>query len=138
MTYRNPNQSRMRLDVRLVALAPKAQPRDDGGDDKLRRQDRVHLADELVADVDGGLGHGPAELEVVGQVVLAAARRSEDVGRCVVAAVVATDGLLIRRWCLRPGARIRVLRRRGRVFRVRRHRLRFLSFYLVIFRLLYM
>lgn len=46
-----------------------------------RSELRLTFANELVADVDGGLGDGAAELEVVGNVVLAAARRAaEDAG----------------------------------------------------------
>ncbi|KAJ8132238.1 hypothetical protein O1611_g1383 [Lasiodiplodia mahajangana] len=42
---------------------------------------RLTFANELVADVDGSLGDGAAELEVVGNVVFAAARRAaEDSG----------------------------------------------------------
>lgn len=117
----------MGLDPRLVALAPEAEARDGGGGEQLGRQDRVHLADELVADVDGGLGHGPAELEVVGDVVLAAARRAvaEDVVRRRIVAVGGfSSGSLVRGRRLRPGAGVRILRRRGRVFRVGRHRFR--------------
>lgn len=62
----------MRLDPGLVPLAPEAEPADDRRGRQLRRQDRVHLADELVPDVHRRLGHRAPELEVVGDVVLAA------------------------------------------------------------------
>jgi len=65
----------------LVALAPEGHCADEGSDDELGREDGVDLADELVADVDCGLGDGAAKLEVVGDVVLAAARLAKDVGR---------------------------------------------------------
>lgn len=81
MTYRNPHERRVRLNELLVAVAPKGHSAYEGGDDELGREDGVDLADELVADVDRGLGDGAAKLEVVGDVVLAAARLAKDVGR---------------------------------------------------------
>lgn len=64
----------MRLNPGLVALTPKAEAADDGCDDELRSQDGVDLADELIANIDGGLGHGAAKLEIIRNVVLAATR----------------------------------------------------------------
>lgn len=61
-TYRNPNNSRVRLDPGLVPLAQEAQRADGARRDELHRQDGVHLADELVADLDGGLGDRAAKL----------------------------------------------------------------------------
>lgn len=81
VTYRNPHEGLVRLDEVLVAVAPEGQSADEGGDDELGREDGVDLADELVADVDRGLGDGAAKLEVVRDVVLAAARLAKDVGR---------------------------------------------------------
>lgn len=60
----------MRLDPVLVGRADEADGAHGAGDEQLHRQDGVDLADELVADVDGGLGHAAAKLEVVGHVVL--------------------------------------------------------------------
>lgn len=73
-TYRNEDEAGMRLDPGLVALTPEAEAADDGRDNKLRGQDGVDLANELVADVDSGLGYGAAKLEVIGDVVFTAAR----------------------------------------------------------------
>lgn len=80
--------------------------------------ERLTFANELVADVDGGLGDGAAELEVIGNVVLAAPRRTaEDAG----------DGrrllllVLVRRGRLRPGALFGILRRRRGVLGVGGH-----------------
>lgn len=66
----------MALDPGLVALVEEADAADAAGGDELDGQDGVDLADELVADVDGGLGDGAAKLEVVRDVVLAAPGRA--------------------------------------------------------------
>lgn len=121
MTYRNPHERRVRLNELLVAVAPKGHGADEGGDDELGREDGVDLADELVADVDRGLGDGAAKLEVVRDVVLAAARLAKDVGRAR-----GRLGALVRRGGrLRPGAGadaiVRVLCGRGVVLCVSRH-----------------
>lgn len=78
------------------------------------------FANELVADVDRSLGDGAAELEVVGEVVLAAPRRTaEDAGggrgrrRWLL--------MLVRRGRLRPGALFGILRRRGGVLGIGGH-----------------
>lgn len=54
----------MGLDPCLVALAPEAEGGDDAGGDELDGEDRVDLADELVADVGCRFGHGAAKLSM--------------------------------------------------------------------------
>lgn len=75
-TYRNEDHGGMLLDPGLVALAHEAEGAHGAGDEQLDGQDGVDLADELVPDVDGGLGHALAVLEVVGQVVVLAPARA--------------------------------------------------------------
>lgn len=107
----------MRLDPGLVVGAPKAEAAHDAGDNELGCENRVHLADKLVADIDCSLSNGATELEVIGDVVLAAARGTEDVGGAGCGLVS-----LVRRGRLRVGADlIRVLARRGVVFSVGCH-----------------
>lgn len=116
-TYGNKNQSRVRLDPSLVSLTPKAKTADDTRDDQLGGQDGVDLADELVPYLDGGLSNRAAELEVIGDVVLAAARLAaakETI--CVLGALG-----LIGRWSLTPGGLIRVLGRRSLIFGLAGH-----------------
>lgn len=71
ITYGDEDQGRVRLDPVLVGRADEADGADGAGDEQLHGQDGVDLANELVADVDGGLGHAATELEVIGDVVLA-------------------------------------------------------------------
>jgi hypothetical protein len=52
----------VRLDPVLIVGAHEGDGADGASDDELHRQDGVDLADELVADVDGGLCDGAAEL----------------------------------------------------------------------------
>lgn len=66
----DPDKERVALDPLLVALAEEADGADDGGRDELDGEDRVDLADELVADVEAGFGDGASEFEVVGDVVV--------------------------------------------------------------------
>ena len=75
-TYRTPDEALMALDPGLVPFVEEADAADAAGGDELDRQDGVDLADELVADIDGGLGDGAAKLEVVRDVVLAAPGRA--------------------------------------------------------------
>lgn len=120
-SYRDEDHGGMVLDPGLVALAHEAQGAHGTGDEQLDGQDGVDLADELVPDVDGGLGHALAVLEVVGQVViLAPARAAGEQARLV---VVGTGGL-VRGGCLAvlrggggPCCRhaVRVVLRRGGV-----------------------
>ena len=52
----------MALDPALVGLAEEADGADTGRGDELYRENGVDLADELVADIDGGLGDGSSKL----------------------------------------------------------------------------
>ena len=53
----------MALDPGLVAIAEEADGAHGGRGDELDGQDGVDLADELVSDIDGGLGYRAAELQ---------------------------------------------------------------------------
>lgn len=108
----------MRLDPGLVARAPETYPAHGGGGEELGRQDRVDFADELVADLDCRFGDGAAELEVVGDVVVAAARRGFEEGR---RGGVRCGSSLVGGRRLRPGARVGVLGRRRLVLGVGGH-----------------
>lgn len=104
----------MRLDPVLVGRADEADGAHGARDEQLHRQDGVDLADELVADIDGGLGHAAAKLEVVGHVVLA--RPGDAVAAGEEARLVGVGGgrlLVGGRRLLRKGGRTR--RRRGGV-----------------------
>lgn len=120
-TYRDEHQSGMVLDPRLVALTHKAQCAHEPRHQQLHGQDRVDLADKLIADVDGRLGDAAAKLEVIGQVVIAvqaAARNARVESRLVV------GGGLVGWRCLAvgcgggpgPGNRVRVVLCGGTVF----------------------
>lgn len=66
------------MDPVLVALIEKRDGADACGGEKLYGEDGINLADELVANVDCGFGDGASKLEVIGQVILTAARLSKD------------------------------------------------------------
>jgi hypothetical protein len=104
----------MRLDPCLITLTEESKSTDASGGSKLDREDSVDLADELVANVDGRLGYRASELwldvserllgkcdrtkkkkenptretylEIVGNVVLAAARRTKEALRFIIGA----------------------------------------------------
>ncbi len=61
-TYRNPYNSDMFLDPFLVALAEEGECADTRGGNQLDGENGVHLADELVTDIDGRFGDGASEL----------------------------------------------------------------------------
>lgn len=109
----------MRLDPVLIGRADEADGAHGTGDEQLESQDGVNLADELIADVDGGLGHAAAKLEVIGQVVLARARNA--IAACKEPRFVV--GGLVGGWCLREGWTrwdvVGILLRGGGVLRVR-------------------
>lgn len=52
----------MSLDPVLVSLAEESEGADSRGREKLNGENGVHLADELVADVDSSLSHRAAKL----------------------------------------------------------------------------
>lgn len=62
ITYRGPYEARVALDPVTVSFAEEAQRADGRGGNELHRQDGVHFADELVADVDGGFRDGASKL----------------------------------------------------------------------------
>lgn len=119
-TYRDKNQGRVCLNPGLVGRADEADGAHGAGDKQLHCQNGVDLADELVADVDGGFGHAAAELEVIGNVVLA--RPANTIAACEEARFVVSGGGLVGGWCLREGwtrwDAVGVLLRGGRVLRV--------------------
>lgn len=61
-TYRGPYDTRVSLDPVLVTLTNEAEGADEPGGDQLNREDGVDLADELVSDIDRGLGDGASKL----------------------------------------------------------------------------
>src|SRR5437763_11610125 len=60
--YRDIDKCRVRLDPGLVSSAPKAKGTNSGRSQDLYCQNGVDLADELVANVNSGLGHATAKL----------------------------------------------------------------------------
>lgn len=62
MTYRSPDDARVALNPFLITSAEEGEGAHSGGGEELDGEDGVDLADELVADVDGSLGHGAAKL----------------------------------------------------------------------------
>lgn len=120
--YRKPEDARMRPNPVSVRSAHEPEGADAAGDEQLDGQDRVDLADELVANLDGGLGHIPAKLEVIGEVVLARPRYAA--GK-----TLGIGGLRCGGACCLVGRRsggvikvvIRVLRRSSRVLGVCSH-----------------
>lgn len=70
-TYRKPEDAGMRPHPVPIRSAHETQGTDAAGDEQLDGQDGVDLADELVANLDGGLGHVAAKLEVIGEIILA-------------------------------------------------------------------
>lgn len=84
VTYRCPDEAGMALDPRLVRIAEEADGAQGGGCDELDGEDTVDLADELVADVDGGFGDGASKLFVESDVskgALFLLQKAEDVLR---------------------------------------------------------
>lgn len=65
VAYRDPDDAGMALYPVLVAFAEERERTDTGGGKELDGQNGVNLADELVSDVDGSLGHRAAKLEFV-------------------------------------------------------------------------
>ena len=53
----------MRLNVVLVRLVEEGQSRNGSSGDELDSEDRVDLADELVANIDGGFRYGTSKLD---------------------------------------------------------------------------
>jgi len=62
VTYGRPDEARVALDPSLVVLAKEAHAGDGTRDDKLDGEDGVDFADELIADIEGCLGHTTAKL----------------------------------------------------------------------------
>ena len=62
VTYRCPDEAGMALDPRLVRIAEEADGAQGGGGNELDGEDAVDLADELVADVDGGFSDRASKL----------------------------------------------------------------------------
>lgn len=97
VTYRDEHHSRMVLNPRLVPFAHKAERADKPRNQQLYRQDGVNFANKLITNIDGRLRNAAAELEVIGQVVVAvhaAARNAREESRLIL------GGGLVRRRCL--------------------------------------
>lgn len=67
-TYGNKDHGRMLLNPGLIPLADEAEGAHGTGDEQLDGEDSIDLADELMADVNGGLCDALAILEVIWQV----------------------------------------------------------------------
>lgn len=65
ISYRSPDNGDMALNPGLVAFAEERDAAHNGSGQELDAEDGVDLADELVADIDGGLGDGASKLQAV-------------------------------------------------------------------------
>lgn len=110
----------MVLNPRLITLAHKAQRAHKARDQQLHSQDGVDFANKLIADIDGRLRDAAAELEIIGQIVVAVHAAARDAGK---ESRLILGGGLVGRWCLAVGGsggtgagdRVWVVLRRGGV-----------------------